>query len=91
MDFRVAAASNALLAVPNNYYPGWSATVNGKAAPIYRTDWIGMGVAVAAGNSLVRLHFVTPGSQMGLWISAASILFWLASFLAAHRLKNAGI
>ena len=84
MDFRVAATSSALLVVPNNYYPGWSVTVNGKIAPIYRTNWFGMGVPVTAGNSLVRLHFATPGAKAGLWLSAISILFWLAAFLAVR-------
>jgi len=77
--------SQALLVIPGNYYPGWSAMVNGKPTPIHRTNWIGMGVNVPAGNSLVTLRFVSPGSKLGIWLSCVSVVSWLLLLLAVTR------
>jgi hypothetical protein len=76
MEFQVDSDRPALLAIPNNYYPGWTATVNGAPARIYRTNWIGMGVLVNAGESRIVLRFAQPGLHTGLAISLLSLLCW---------------
>ena len=78
MGFHVVSDRPALLVIPSNYYPGWTATVNGRPAPIYRTNWIGMGVPVGAGESNVAMRFTTPGLWTGALLSAFSLILWLA-------------
>ncbi len=79
MHFRVRAQRPAWLAISVNHYPGWTAEVNGRAAPIHRTNWLGMGLLAPAGESTVSLRFETPRWRPGLWISAASLAVWLAA------------
>ena len=76
-----------MLVTSNNYYPGWSATVNGEPAPIYRVSYVGMGVAVPPGRSVVRLTFRTPGLDQGMMVSTAAILFWLAALVVTTRAR----
>jgi hypothetical protein len=78
MGFHVVSDRRALLVIPSNYYPGWTATVNGRSAPIYRTNWIGMGVLVGPGESNVAMRFTTPGLWTGALLSAVSLVLWLA-------------
>ena len=91
MEFQVLSGGRALLVIPSNYYPGWTATVNGRPSQIYRTNWIGMGVLVDAGDSVVHLAFTTPGLHTGIALSAFSGALWLfpAIFLAARVRKTA--
>jgi hypothetical protein len=77
MNFRVSSDRPALLVIPSNYYPGWTATVNGRPAPIYRTNWIGMGVLVNAGESIVAMSFSTPGFHAGIGVSILSLMLWI--------------
>lgn len=90
MAFRVASSSPALLVLPENYYPGWSVTINGKPARLYRVNWVGIGVPVGTGNSLVSLHFETPGFRTGFRISVLALLFWAGLLIAALRKDEAG-
>jgi membrane protein YfhO len=85
MAFRITSDRAALLVIPSNYYPGWEATVNGHPARIYRTNWIGMGVLVAAGESIVTMHFSTPGLHAGMEVSLLSLALWLAISVWARR------
>jgi hypothetical protein len=78
MNFRVTSDRPALLVIPTNFYPGWTATVNGRAARIYRTNWVGMGVLVNPGESSVAMSFSTPGFHTGIGLSMLSVALWIA-------------
>lgn len=57
------------------YQGGWKATVDGKEAPILRTDFALRALKIPAGNHQVVFTFTLPGSQEGATISyAGSIL-----------------
>jgi hypothetical protein len=77
MGFHVVSDRPALLVIANNYYPGWTATVNGRPARIYRTNWVGMGVPVSAGESTVEMRFTTLGFHTGVAVSLLSLALWL--------------
>jgi hypothetical protein len=87
MSFQVKSGRRALLVIPTNYYPGWTATVNGQPARIYRTNWIGMGVVVEAGESAVEMRFTTPGFHAGLGLSLVSLAVWLGLAILGGRLR----
>ena len=89
LSFQVSSAGRALLVIPSNYYPGWTATVNGHPAQIYRTNWIGTGVLVDAGDSVVRLAFSAPGFQTGIAVSVLASAVWiLLAILWCARLRK---
>jgi hypothetical protein len=90
MDFQVSTDHAALLVIPSNFYPGWAATVNGAPAHLYRTNWIGMGVLVTAGESRVTMRFSTPGLHIGALLSVLSVVCWLALALFVSRRPTRG-
>jgi len=73
-----APAGSALIA-SENYYPGWSATVDGKPAAIGRADFVLMGVALPAGARKVELQFASPSFQKGKVITLIAIALALAA------------
>jgi len=83
MSFQVFSNRPALLVIANNYYPGWTAAVNGRPARIYRANWVGMAVPVGAGESVVEMRFRTPGFHAGVAVSLLSLALWLG--MAAWR------
>ncbi|MFN2185621.1 MAG: YfhO family protein, partial [Anaerolineae bacterium] len=53
----VTAGSDGLLVVSQPFYPGWRATVDGEAVPIFRVDYLLQGVEVPAGSHQVELAY----------------------------------
>ena len=66
----VHATAPSIVVVRNNYDPGWSATVDGAPASVLATDEFRQGVAVGAGDHVVRLTFRDPSIGTGLRDSA---------------------
>jgi hypothetical protein len=64
--------------------PGWTAEMDGAAAPIFKTDPLGMAVSVKAGSHEIRLRYRTPGRTAGLLLSLVSI-FTLAALTRSAR------
>jgi uncharacterized membrane protein YfhO len=59
------APAGSVLVVSENYYPGWTATVDGKSAPVVRTDYSLIGVVLPAGATHVDLTFSSPAYKRG--------------------------
>ena len=80
------------LVVADAWMPGWSATLDGRPAPIRRADGWGRAVAVsAAGHHVVRMRYEPPGLATGFAISVWSWrvvpLLWLGLAWRARRLR----
>ena len=56
-----------------NYYPGWTATVDGKRAEVYRADYVLMGVPLQAGAKSVKFTFANTTYPKGRSITLAAI------------------
>jgi hypothetical protein len=83
MTFKLSAPApaKANLVVSENYYPGWSATVDGHAAQTGRADFTLIGVPLPAGATTVDLEFHDPALPIGERITFAALLvslIWLA-------------
>jgi hypothetical protein len=70
----VDAAAPSILVVRTTFDPGWSATVDGRPAPVLATDHLIQGVPVPAGEHEVRLTYRDPDVSRGL---AAGSVVWL--------------
>jgi hypothetical protein len=68
-----AAAGQALI-VSDNYFPGWQATADGKAAPVVRTDYNLIGIALPAGAKSIQLRFRDAAYEKGKVLTLISIL-----------------
>ena len=81
---KIAVSGNTcpgLLVLSDEYFPGWSATVNGHVARIYPTDVALRGVPVPAGSSTVELRYRPASFRNGLILFVLGILavIYLAS------------
>ena len=66
---------------------GWTATVDGKAAPILDVNGLGMGICVDAGTHDVHLRYQTPGRNTGVILSFISLfLLGLLIYLPVPKL-----
>lgn len=70
------------------YSDGWSATVNGERAELYRVDTKYMGLYLEPGSYDIELHYVTPYLSAGAWLSV--IGFALFVVVVGYKGKNRG-
>jgi hypothetical protein len=83
------AASGQALVVSENYFPGWSAVVDGKPAPVVRADFNLMAVALPAGAKSVQLRFDDPAYEKGKTLTllalAVAVVLWGLGFVVDRR------
>jgi hypothetical protein len=87
LELKVHTGSRGLLVLSEIFYPGWHATVNGKAARIDQVDSALRGVVVPRGESRVVLRYepwtfwlgalLTAGAFLGTFV--AVVLVWRRS------------
>lgn len=63
------AAANEVLIVSENYYPGWTATVDGRPAMLERTKYVLIGVSLPAGGQKIELSFSSSAYERGRLLS----------------------
>jgi hypothetical protein len=78
------------LVVSENYFPGWTALVDGKAAPVVRADYNLIGVVLPKGARNVELHFADPAYGTGklvtfVAIGIAAVLLLFGVFVDRRR------
>jgi hypothetical protein len=67
------APAGSALVVSENWYPGWSATVNGAPAVVERADYTLIGVPLAAGAREISLSFRDPVYETGKLVTLAAL------------------
>jgi hypothetical protein len=73
----------------DTYFPGWSATVNGNPAPIYRADYNFRAVSLPAGKSTVVFSYFPASLRIGMMLCAAGLLaLGVAWFLPSKRSES---
>lgn len=86
IDVDADAPAGGFLVVSVNGVTGWTATVDGVAVPVYRTDYSLVGVPLAAGRHAVRFEFRTPLwhwlAPWGLALAGFAALAWSGRRLA---------
>jgi Bacterial membrane protein YfhO len=85
---KIDASRDSFLVLSTSWSAGWTARIDGRAAPVYRTNGIVMGVAVPAGKHDVRLVFDPPGFATGKLISTTTAFSFLVSPLLAGRFRT---
>ena len=78
-----APAGSALI-VSENFYPGWTATVDGIPATVARVDYTLIGVELPPGATSVKLRFDSApfhtGKLLTLLALGAALLWWIIGF-----------
>jgi hypothetical protein len=75
IDLSAPAPQGASLVVSENYYPGWTAMVDGKPARIGRADYTLIGVELPQGARRVELNFTSESYARG------KVITWIAIVL----------
>jgi len=88
LDLSEPAPAGSALLVSENYYPGWSATVDGKPAAIGRADYVLIGVALPEGARHVDLTFSSESYQRGKVITLAALAAVLLAIAAGIALDR---
>jgi uncharacterized membrane protein YfhO len=65
------------LVLPDAYYPGWQATVDGQPQPIWRANYAFRAVYVPAGQHTVQFVFDPLIWKVGLVVSGMTLLVLL--------------
>ncbi|HEY1252006.1 MAG TPA: DUF6044 family protein [Thermoanaerobaculia bacterium] len=85
LSFRVDAAAPAVFVLTDAFVPGWTAFVDGSAAPLFPVDVAFRGVAVPAGRSEVSFRYVPGSTRAGFATAAAAAVVLAALSVAAAR------
>jgi len=72
----------AFLVVADAFFPGWSAQVDGRPAPLYRVDHLLRGLPVPAGRHRVTLEYEPEGGRSSCRVARAAATVWLLGVLA---------
>ena len=73
VEMRVDAECAGLLVLPDTYFPGWSATVNGNERQVLATDGAFRGVLVPRGASTVEFHYEPSQFSLGVGLAVSGI------------------
>jgi membrane protein YfhO len=89
IELDAPAPAGSALVVSETYYPGWRATVDGKAATVDRADYAFMGVPLSAGARRIDLEFADSRYPTGKAITfvalAVSLLAWAGGWVIGRR------
>jgi hypothetical protein len=70
------------------FYPGWTATVDGVAQPIYLTNFLLRGVAVPAGRHRIEMQYRAPAARNGALISLSTLLLIILLSVFSRRARR---
>ncbi len=88
---RVQLAANAdragYVVLADSWYPGWTARVDGRDAPVYRANLIFRAVPLESGEHSIEFVYEPLSFKIGAAVSAASLLATI--FVAGLAQKNA--
>lgn len=78
---QVESDTAGFLVLSDAFYPGWRATVNGAAAPLYRANYAFRAVPVPAGAHEITFDFQPQSWRVGLAVSGVTALVVLSLLL----------
>jgi hypothetical protein len=76
VTLQARAATNALLVLGDKYFTGWSASVDGRKAPIVPVNLVLRGVYLTPGDHVVTFHFDPLPFKIGKWLTLISFAFF---------------
>ena len=78
MTLKLSRSEPGFLVLSEIYYPaGWTATLNGKEIPIYKTNYLLRGLQIPAGEHTLQLNFMPQSYQIGVMFAWISLILQL--------------
>jgi len=81
-----SASQQRFLVLSEMYFPGWYATVDGVATPIYRTNYLFRGIVVPAGQHTVRFAYRPVSALLGVGMTLVALM--ICGFLLRPYRRN---
>jgi hypothetical protein len=88
LALHVQASADGFLSLTDQYYPGWTATVNGAPVPILRGNYAFRVVRVPAGESEVVFRYRPRSVQYGVVLSLVTLAAIVLYALIARRSRR---
>lgn len=88
IELLVDARKNELLILSDQYYPGWNASVDGKASEILQANLINRAIRVPEGKHVIRFYYFAESLAWGLTIAAAALIGLLGFSLIQTKAKS---
>jgi len=87
---QTTASRAALMVLADNYYAGWTATIDGREAPVIRTNHTLRGVVVPEGTHTVEFTFHPDDLYTGfyLYLAGFAVLAALGAFALVRVLRQ---
>jgi len=82
VEVKVGAPQGGWLVLSDEWYPGWVATIDGKAAPTYPADSVFRAVWVPPGSTSVVWRYESTLFRIGLTITFISLIAFLGTLAA---------
>ena len=79
-----------ILVISQNFFPHWSATVNGQPIDIFRANFLWQGVVVPPGSHRIELSYYDGLAVVCRWISLISALGLIAGLVYFARKDHRG-
>ena len=78
-----------LLILADAFYPGWKATIDGRATPIYQADGYFRGVLVPGGQHQIEFEYEPESLKIGIALTLLGlfVLVVLLGFLTFRRVN----
>ena len=93
LQLSAPAPAGSALVVSENWFPGWSATVDGQPAATLRADYAFIGVPLPTGATRIQLDFADPRYPLGrlltLLATAAAVAWALVGLFLERRRRAA--
>jgi uncharacterized membrane protein YfhO len=88
VQIRVTSTRPGALVLDDSYAPGWSATVDGRPARVYRVDYVLRGVPVGAGAHTVIFTYEPTSWRVGWIVSVLGAVIVFAALLGGWRRRR---
>ncbi|NCQ12134.1 MAG: YfhO family protein [Bacteroidetes bacterium] len=89
IEIQTSNVHDGFMVLSEMYYPkGWTATLDGKEIPIYRTNFVLRGMKIPSGTHTVKLEFNPASYKIGTiisWIGTAMIWLLLIGAFVIER------
>jgi hypothetical protein len=79
------APAEGTLVIGDAWWPGWEATLDGVAVPIFPADVLVRAVRWPAGRHVLEMRYRPPEVTYGLWLSFAGLLATAAGMISLRR------
>lgn len=78
VTIRTKSDSDGFVLLTDNYYPGWTVTMDGRSEPVYRADYSFKAAFVPKGTHTVVFQYVPQSVIIGGIITVSGFLSWIA-------------